>query len=174
MTKKDKGKDKSGRVIFFSIAVAVTVVTAVLLIMFLPPVIKADSERRAAESRFGDPDEQDLLLLTDPLYRESFATTGAELVIKGEERSELCRKVVYFLGNADYSGNERRVMGNWDISITLRSENEMTTVYFTEAGLYLAEEYDRFVFSPEDKVSAEYAEFYVGLKELIAAEESKK
>ncbi|MBE6596710.1 MAG: hypothetical protein E7641_03470 [Ruminococcaceae bacterium] len=171
---KDMKENKSGRVIAVAVAVIAMVVAIVLAIILLPPIVSAASERGEALSRFGAPHESELLLLTDPLYREGYMTTGGEIKLEGDERVELCGRVEYFLGNSDYKKSEKSMVGNWDLSLSLLSDDDRISVYFLEDSFYLADGYDRYIFYPEKDVSGEYSEFYASLKVLLSEKMQKE
>ena len=94
--------------------------------------------------------------------------TSISDVFYGEDAVELSQKVTDIANGAKYREKRISVAGSWDISVSLRTEDGVFTLYFDEDEFYVANDVEQYIFVPNGKNRESYSELYREFENIIA------
>lgn len=164
--KKNQKKDRTLPIVLASVSAFIILV--VLASVFIP-VISARAKLKEELRGFENMTDRDAMSLFDPHYSEGSFYGDVTVRIEGEERQSFADSLIIFADGAHYDRREQSLVGNWDVSISLRIDGGgIYTVYFKENGIYVAEDTSQYIFTVDDSMSEDYAEFYKNLERMIA------
>ena len=162
---KEKKQDKSFVV---AVGIVVFIFVALLFVMFILPRISARVRLSKVLSGFAGAEVGDAVEVIDPKYEGGMLPTSISDVFYGEDAVELSQKVTDIANGSKYREKRISVAGSWDISVSLRTEDGVFTLYFDEDEFYVANDVEQYIFVPNGKNRESYSELYREFENIIA------
>ena len=147
------------RKIIIAASISLLLILAVLFISFALPFFTASKILKARLASFENAANNATIQINDPYNSDaSLLPTTVDVFLNGEEATAISSEFHTAIQDAKYSGKDTGTHGFWDISISIRLESEISTVYLCEDEIYVAEGASKYIFKPigEDSYSAFY------------------
>ena len=155
--------------IIIAASVAVFIILAVLFISFALPFITASKILKAKISDLERIKESETLQISDPYNSDgSVIPTTVDVFLDGDQAGAIASELVSMIKKTKYSGKETSTHGFWDISISLRFENKISTIYLCEDEIYVTDGASKYIFKPTS--TTEYSLFYKKISNMIYEE----
>ncbi|MBO5416917.1 MAG: hypothetical protein J6A83_09865 [Clostridia bacterium] len=161
---KTKKKD---RFMIISVSVLVLIVAVVLIVAFLLPVWSAKLKLSEVKKNFEGVSDRDMIVISDPLFSGELIPEGAEVILEGEQGKEVADALLRALDGAKYADTEKTIMGSWSMNVSIRTADDVYTVYFLEDEFYLADDYKQYVFTPSEDAAEDYDAFLAQLVSIL-------
>lgn len=160
---KENKRDRS-----FAVAVGVVllILAALLFVIFALPRISAVAKLNKVLAGLERAKSSDAVEVIDPQYEGGLIPVGVSAVIYAEDAVELSRSVTDIAHKAKYT-EKRTSVGSLDISLSLRTEDGVFTVYFNEDEFYVTKDDVQYVFTPSAKNAQSYSDLYKRLENII-------
>lgn len=167
---KEKKQDKT-----FVVAVSIVVIILVVLlfVMFILPRISARVRLQRVLSGFEGAEGSDAVEVTDPKYDGGLLPTSVSAVLYTDDATSLSQRIIEITGGAKYREKRVSLAGSWDISVSLRTDDGVFTLYFDEEELYVANDVEQYIFVPSEKSRELYSDLYRELENIIAQSANK-
>ena len=157
--------------IIIAASIAAFIILAVLLVSFALPFFTATRALKARMEKFENITDGVTLQINDPYNSDgSVLPRTVDVFLDGEKAREISAELCDVTENAKYSGKETATHGSWDISLCLRSEDGITTVYLCEKEIYVTEGASKYSFSFAPADETEYSALYKKIRNLIYQE----
>ena len=160
---KENKRDRSFAV---AVGVVILILAALLFVIFALPRISAVAKLNKVLAGLESAKSSDAIEVIDPQYEGGLIPVGVSAVIYAEDAVELSKSVTDIARAARYT-EKRTSVGSLDISLSLRTEDGVFTVYFNEDELYVTKDDVQYVFTPNAKMVQSYSDFYKRLENII-------
>ncbi len=155
--------------IIIAASVAVFIILAVLFISFGLPFFSASKILKARVAEFESINNGDTLQISDPHNSDvSTLPKAVDIFLTGDEADALVSELLGVIKGARYVGKDTNIHGFWDISVSLRASNGITSVYLCEDEIYVTDSTSKYSFKPKN--DAEYSVFYKKISNMIYEE----
>ncbi|MBQ8140840.1 MAG: hypothetical protein IJ038_03990 [Clostridia bacterium] len=161
-------KKNSSRVIIIAAVIIALVLALVLGAVFIAPVLSARDKMSEAREAFEAASDDDVMIITDPLYNEAALPDEVTAFPTGDEALDIADALISATEKAKYSETRKTLAGSWDISVSIGDGEGSARIYFSEEEFYVAKGYGQYVFTPNEDKADEYAAFYERLKNIIS------
>ncbi|MBQ4137667.1 MAG: hypothetical protein IJD67_06105 [Clostridia bacterium] len=106
------------------------------------------------------------LQINDPYNADgSVLPTTVDVFLDGKEAELIAAELCEAIQNAKYSDKQTNIHGFWDISISIRSESDISTIYLCEEEIYVTEGASKYTFEIEDNDT--YSAFFKKISNMI-------
>ena len=110
-----------------------------------------------------------MLQISDPYNSDgSVIPTTVDVFLDGDQAIAIASELISTIKKTKYSGKETSTHGFWDVSVSLRSSNGITSVYLCEDEIYVTDGTSKYSFKPKN--DAEYSVFYKKISNMIYEE----
>ena len=150
-----KKKDKTLGVAVLIIAVLLAVFLILALVL---PVVIAKTRLEDKLDGYRELTDADIMHIFDPMYRDGDFYGDVTAEISVEDAKTIAKKVLEACDGAKYSSTESNALGNWDVSVILRKEDEF----------YVTNDTTQYRFMPSKENTDTYSELVEMLEKLIA------
>ena len=157
------------RKIIIAASISLLLILAVLFISFALPFFTASKILKARLASFENAANNATIQINDPYNSDaSLLPTTVDVFLNGEEATAISSEFHTAIQDAKYSGKDTGTHGFWDISISIRLESEISTVYLCENEIYVTDGTSKYSFKPKN--DAEYSVFYKKISNMIYEE----
>ena len=152
--------------IIIAASISLLLILAVLFISFALPFFTASKILRSRLSSFENLTSGATLQINDPYNSDgSVLPTTVDVFLDGTEASAIATELCTSIQDAKYSHKETNIHGFWDISISIRSESDISTIYLCEEKIYVTEGASKYTFEIEDNDT--YSAFFKKISNMI-------
>ena len=155
--------------IIIAASIAVFIILAILFISFALPFFTASKILKSKITDLERIKESETLQLSDPYNSDgSLIPTTVDVFLDGEKADTIAAELISIMQNTKYSGKETSTHGFWDISISLRFDGKISTLYLCKDEIYVTDGASKYSFKPTK--ATEYSLFYKKISNMIYEE----
>lgn len=152
--------------IIIAASISLFLILAVLFISFALPFLTASKMLKIRKEAFEQLSGGATLQINDPYNADgSVLPTTVDVFLDGKEAELIAAELCEAIQNAKYSDKQTNIHGFWDISISIRSESDISTIYLCEEEIYVTEGASKYTFEIEDNDT--YSAFFKKISNMI-------
>ena len=155
--------------IIIAASIAVFIILAILFISFALPFFTASKILKSKITDLERITKSETLQISDPHNSDgSLIPTTVDVFLDGDKANTIASELIPIMKNTKYSGKKTSTRGFWDISISLRFEDKISTIYICENEIYVTDGASKYLFKPTNAI--EYSLFYKKISNMIYEE----
>lgn len=155
--------------IIIAALVAVFIILAILFVSFALPFFTASKILKSKIADLERIKESETLQISDPHNSDgNVIPTTVDVFLDGDQADTIASELISAIKKTKYSGKETSAHGFWDISISLRFEGKISTIYLCEDEIYVTDGASKYSFKPQN--ATEYSLFYKKISNMIYEE----
>lgn len=165
MSKNNTQSHKASPAVIAISVVAILTILAVLFVALVLPHILGVQKFKETVAATKNMSDTDILVITDSYNSRNVFEPSAEAVLGGEEAKDLASKISEVADSSKYTGSQKRTAARWDVSVSLRTDTENLTLYFSESEMYVVKNNTEFCFSPQSE--SEYSSLCESINKML-------
>jgi hypothetical protein len=152
--------------IIIAASISLLLILAVLFISFALPFLTASKMLKIRKEAFEQLSGGTTLQINDPYNADgSVLPTTVDVFLDGKEAELIAAELCEAIQNAKYSDKQTNIHGFWDVSISIRSDSKISTIYLCENEIYLTQDASKYTFKLEG--NGIYSAFYKKICNMI-------
>ena len=155
--------------IIIAASIAVFIILAILFISFALPFLTASKLLKAKITDFENINNSTTLQISDPYNTDgSLLPEAVDIFLDGEKADALAAELISTIKKTKYLGKETSSHGFWDISLSLRLESGISTIYLCEYEIYVTDGASKYSFKPTN--ANEYSALFKKISNMLYEE----